>query len=181
MKKLFFAAMMCVAAMSANAQVLTSETVKNVYENVSNQADGDFCFNAEQMGNDITTMFVYQKQSNRKGDVTLKPHLKYEYDYAANGTLNSRVTYRWNDMKRDYEYSARYDYTLDNDNYYAEYSRYNSLKGCFDQPVDKMVYTLSPIDNISHVVCYHRDRPSDSFQKISDTAVNDLVQLFAKK
>ena len=46
MKKLVFATMMCVAAMSANAQVLTSETVNNSYENAVAQADGDYAFNA---------------------------------------------------------------------------------------------------------------------------------------
>ena len=81
MKKFVFATLMCVAAMSAKAQVLTSETVNNVYEAVSNKADGDYCYNAERKGKDITTMFVYQKATNSKGDITLKPHLKYEYDY----------------------------------------------------------------------------------------------------
>ena len=79
MKKLAFAILMCVAAMSAKAQVLTSKTVNNVYETVINQNDGDFAFNAERTGSDITTMYVYKKDANHKGIVTLKPHMKYEY------------------------------------------------------------------------------------------------------
>ena len=56
MKKLVFATMMCIAAMSAKAQVLTSETVKNVYEVVANSSDSKFVFNADFTGQDITTM-----------------------------------------------------------------------------------------------------------------------------
>ena len=68
---------MCVAAMSAKAQVITSETVNHIYsEAVSDKANSDFCFNAERTGNDITTMYVYQKTQDRKGNVTLTPHLK---------------------------------------------------------------------------------------------------------
>ena len=87
MKKLVFATLMCVAAMSARAQVLTSETVNHIYsETVFNTTNGDYCFNADKNGNDITTLYVYQKVSGPKGNVTLIPHLKHEYDYAATNT-----------------------------------------------------------------------------------------------
>ncbi len=57
---------MCVAAMSAKAQVLTSETVNHIYsEAVSDQTNSDFCFNAERNGNDITAMYVYEKTFDR--------------------------------------------------------------------------------------------------------------------
>ena len=78
MKKLAFAILMCVTAMSVKAQVLTSKTINKVYEEVTNKTDGDFAFNAEWTGNDITTMFVYKKDYSRKGMVILKPHRKYE-------------------------------------------------------------------------------------------------------
>ena len=123
MKKFVFATLMCVAAMSAKAQVLTSETVNNVYEAVAKTADGAYHNNAERKGNDITTMFVYQKATNSKGDITLTPHLKYEYDYALDGTLKNRVAYRWNDSHSGWECTARYDYTLTDNNYLAECSR----------------------------------------------------------
>ena len=182
MKKLVFATLMCVAAMSAKAQVLTSETVNHVYsEAVSDKTNNDFCFNAERKGNDITTMYVYQKARDNKGNVTLTPHLKYAYDYATDGTLNSRVTYRWNDRQDDWECNYRYDYILIDEIYYAEYSRYNHKTNGFDQPTDMMVYTMYPDDSISHVVSYHRDRPSAPFQLISEIAVSDQPWLFAKK
>ena len=58
--------MMCVAAMSAKAQVLTSKTINNVYEAVTNQTNSDYAFNAEWTGKDITTMYVYKKDSSHK-------------------------------------------------------------------------------------------------------------------
>lgn len=173
---------MCVAATSAKAQVLTSETVNHIYsEAVSKKANSDFCFDAEKTGNDITAMYVYQKTRDRKDNVTLTPHLKYAYDYAADGTLNSRVTYRWNDGQDEWECTSRYDYILTDEVYYAEYSRYNRQTNSFDQPIDKMVYTMHPDDSINHVASYHRTSPLAPFQLISETAVNEQPWLFAKK
>ena len=59
MKKIIIAIIIAIAsAMSSNAQVLTSETIKNVYETVSHQQKSDFVFNAEWTANDITTMYI---------------------------------------------------------------------------------------------------------------------------
>ena len=182
MKKLVFATLMCVAAMSAKAQVLTSETVNHIYsEAVSDKTNSDFCFDADRKGNNISTMYVYLKASDGKGNVTLTPHLKYAYDYAADGTLNSRVTYRWNGRQDEWECTSRYDYILTDEIYYAEYSRYNHQTNGFDQPIDMMVYTMQPDESINQVVCYHRDRPSAPFQLISETAVSEQPWLLAKR
>lgn len=182
MKKLVFATLMCVAAMSARAQVLTSETVNHIYsEAVFNTTNGDYCFNADKKGNDITTLYVYQKVSGPKGNVTLIPHLKHEYDYASDGKLNNRVTYRWNDRQEDWECISRYEYTLTDEIYYTEYSRYNHRTKSFDQPTDMMVYTLYPDDSINHVASYHRNSPSAPFQLISEISVYEQPWLFAIK
>ena len=179
MKKLVFAIMMCVTAMGANAQVLTSETVNNVYENVTNQTDGDFAFNAEMTGKDITTMYVYKKNNNRKGMTLLKPYMKYDYTYAADGTLTSRVAYRWNEG--NWAYAARYDYNLDGGKYTAEYSLFNSVANRFDEPLEKMVYTMMPDDSVNYVSCYHRNNYSSRYQLVSTAEVTGLPLLFAEK
>ena len=181
MKKLVFATLMCLAAMSAKAQVLTSKTVSNVYEQVSSQTESDYAFNAERTAGDITTMYVYQKTLNRKGEVSQHPHLKYAYEYAADGTLASRVTYRWSNSLRDWLCASRYDYTLEHDSYRAEYSRYNHQTDSFDQPVERMVYTLFNGDMVNCVSCYHRERPTSPFQLDCQVAVSGLPQLFAGK
>lgn len=179
MKKLVFAIMMCVTAMGANAQVLTSETVNNVYENVTNQTDGDFAFNAEMTGKDITTMYVYKKDNSRKGMTLLKPYMKYDYTYAADGTLTSRVAYRWNEG--NWAYAARYDYNLDGGKYTAEYSLFNPVANRFDEPLEKMVYTMMPDDSVNYVSCYHRNNYSSRYQLVSTAEVTGLPLLFAEK
>lgn len=143
MKQLVLAIMMCIAAaLGAKAQVLTSETVNHAYEAVINQTNSDYVFNAEWTGKDITTMYVYQETRNLKGLVTLKPYLKYDYSYAADGILTSKITYRWAESQDNWVCASRYDYTLTNGTYSAEYSRYNHIAKRFDQPVEKMVYLL---------------------------------------
>ena len=170
---------MCVAAMSAKAQVLTSETVNNVYEEVSNKDKSDFVFNAERTGNDITTMYVYKKDYY-KDMVTLKPQKKYEYTYASDGTLTSKTTYCYTD-NQTWECDSRYDYILSGNKYYTEYSRFNKKSNSFDQPTEKMIYSLMPDKNISNVSCYHRDRNSDAYQMVNNVVVNSQSMLIAKK
>jgi hypothetical protein len=181
MKKLFFATLMCVAAMSAKAQVLTSETVNHVYEEVTNKAESNFAYNAEWTGKDITAMYVFKKDRGPKGLLSLKPHLKYEYAYASDGMLTSRVTYRWAEGQNDWVCTARHDYTLINDTYSAEYSRYNHAANRFDLPVEKMVYSLTPEVGVDYVSCYHRNYTSSQFKLVSEAIVSDMNRLFAMK
>ena len=146
MKKIIFAIIIAIAsALSAHAQVLTSETINNVYEKMTHQSKSDFVFNAEWTDKDITTMYIYKKSTDINGVLTLKPHLKYEYSYAEDGTLISRVAYRWTDNQNLWVCTGRHEYTLFADTYYAEYSRYNHTTNSFDEPVDKMVYILNPM------------------------------------
>ena len=181
MKKIIIAIIIAIAsAMSSNAQVLTSETIKNVYETVSHQQKSDFVFNAEWTANDITTVYIYKKVTDRNGILMLKPHLKYEYAYAADGTLTSRVAYRQSDSQ-DWMCTGRHDYTLDNGLYFAEYSRYNRSTNSFDEPVEKMVYMLAPNDGVDYVGCYHRELPTAPYQIVSETAIAHQSLLLAEK
>ena len=181
MKKLVFATLMCVAAMSAKAQVLTSETVNNVYEEMTNKSKSEFAFNAERTGNDITAMYVYKQVKGAKDMVTLKPHRKYEYTYATDGTVASKVTYIWNEEESDWSCAGRHDFTLTYSTYRAEYSRFNDLKKDFDQPLDRMVYSLIPGDSVNYVSCYHRNSPKAQMQLVSETAVTGTSNFLAEK
>lgn len=182
MKKLVIATlMMCVTAMSAKAQVLTSETVNNVYETVIHQTNGKYLFNAEWTGKDLTTMYVYKNVDNRKGMTTLKPHMKYEYAYAADGKLTSRTTFRWNDSLDRWTCASRHDYALVGTKYNAEYSRYNIATDSFDLPVEKMVYSLIPDVDVNYVCCYQLDQKSSDYQLVSETYVTTPSTLIAAK
>ena len=182
MKQLVFAIITAIiGVLNANAQVLTKETVNNLFDKMAYQSNSDFVFNAERTDSDITTMFVYQKNFDRKGTMTLKPHLKYDYSYDADGTLTSHITYHWLEGQNDWVCSGRHDYTLDGGIYFAEYSRYNHAAQRFDEPVDKMVYLLMPFDAVNCVSYYHRNNPSAHYHLVSEAVVTDPTELLASK
>ena len=181
MKKILFATMMCVAAMSAKAQVITSENVKNAYETVSHQAKSKYAFNADFTDNNITTMYIYWKNYDLRDMLTLTPHLKYDYAYNADGKLTSRLTYRWDATSSKWTLAARHDYDLANDKYSVEYSRYNPVANRFDLPVEKMVYSLLPYDCVDSVSYYCREDSSSQLKLVSQTPITVQPNLLAEK
>ena len=187
MKHLVFATLMCISALSAKAQVLTSETVKKGYETAVNMPESDFCYNADYTEDDITTMYVYQKSGDSKnyqksGDsknVQLTPYRKHDYTYAADGMLTSKVTSQWDDMNNCWTIASRYDYSLDRDIYSIEYSHFNNKANSFEQPVDKMIYTLQPYSDVHYISHYRRQDSSTLYQLISEMQVIEMPLLFA--
>lgn len=141
MKKLFIAAMMCLMGVIAQAQVITSETINNLYLSSIVESGNKFAYNAESDDdNNITTMYVYRKIAQPKGEVSLEPVCRYQYEYAADGLLKSRTKCEW--KNGEWQCTGRLDYTLMADLYTVEYSRWNAKTGTFDEAVDKMSYTL---------------------------------------
>ncbi len=181
MKKLVFAITMCMAAMNANSQVITSKTIDNVYEKVINQTSGNLVYHAERTQGNITTMYTYQKVSTPQGEVTLKPSLKHEYTYTPDDMLSSRVTYRWSNEQNSWLCVARLNYTLTDDSYCAEYSRYNHETHRFEQPQERMVYALYLDDAVNYITYYHRDDTLSPFRLVSQVVVNDQPLLYAMK
>ena len=176
MKHLVLAILMCIAALSAKAQVLTSETVKNGYETVVNMPESDYVFNADYTEDDITTMYVYQKTVDRK-DILLTPHRKYEYTYAADGTLTSKVTSQWDDMNNRWTIASRYDYSLNHDTYSIEYSHYDKKVNSFELPVEKMIYILQPCSDVHNISHYRRQNSSTPYQLISEIQFTEMPLL----
>jgi len=180
MKQLVFATLMCLASMNANAQVLTSETVKNSYETVTNKPESDFLYNVDYTGDDITTMYVYQKSADGK-DILLTPYRKHDYTYASDGTLTSKVTSQWDDTHNRWTIASHYIYSLDNDTYSIEYSHYNTKTQRFEQPVEKMVYTVQPTSDVHNISHYRRQDSSTPYQLISEMQVTETPLLFADR
>ena len=167
--------MMCLSTMSIQAQVITNETINSVYENATVSDKGEFAYNVERQGDDITTMYVYKKQTDRRGNVTLKPVYMHQYDYDGEGRLLSRTTMRWaNDTWLPMN---RLDYQLEPGVYSVAYSRWNSANGCFDQPCDKMTYTLFADDMVNHVYSYHRNQGAASY-RLTDHMVIDSLSFY---
>ena len=157
MKKFMISSMMCLMALTSNAQVMTSATVDKVYNTVSQATDAAFVYNADRDADgNIATMVVYQEKTLRKGDFTLKPIYRYQYTYAADGMLTSRTKYVWH--KNQWQCAGRHNYSLDGGCYTATYSRWNKKKAQFDEPVGQITYTLLPDESIASVACYSRER-----------------------
>ncbi|WP_155950127.1 MULTISPECIES: DUF3836 domain-containing protein [unclassified Prevotella] len=155
MKKFMISSMMCLMALTSNAQVMTSATVDKVYNTVSQATDAAFVYNADRDADgNIATMVVYQEKTLRKGNFTLTPIYRYQYTYATDGMLISRTKYVWH--KQQWQCAGRHNYSLDADFYTATYSRWNKKKADFDEPVGKITYTLQPDESVVSVACYSR-------------------------
>ena len=76
---------------------------------------------------------------------------------------------------------ARLNYTLTDDSYCAEYSRYNHETHRFEQPQERMVYALYLDDAVNYITYYHRDDTSSPFRLVSQLVVNDQPLLYAMK
>ena len=181
MKKFVFATLMCIAAMSAKAQVITSEAIQKAFESATTQPKSDFAYNADYTDKNLTTMYVYKKNEVREDLLTLTPYKKYEYNYAIDGTLASKVTYQWDSNNNLWACASRHDYIQDNDKYSVAFSRYNAKTNSFDAPIDKMVYSPQPYADVTTVTSYHRDNSTLPFQLISEIQITESPVLFAEK
>ena len=163
MKTLALSAMMCLAAMTSTAQVITSDIVNNAYLSVATASDGKFAYNVECDENDyITTMNVFNKTVLQNGDIELKPSCRYEYDYASDGMLLSRTKYVW--QNEGWQCVGQLHYILAGDLYTLEYNRWNQKTASFDAANEMMTYTLLPDSSTSNVCFYQRSLNGDSYK-----------------
>ena len=134
---------------------MTAEAISKVYESAIADNGAEFSYNADRdRHNRITAMYVYEKMQNWKGRERLIPYYQYRYEYTRDGFLASRTTYIWHGGQ--WQCAARHSYRLDNGLYSIAYSRWNSSKSRFDEPVGKMEYMLMPKDSVASVACYQR-------------------------
>ncbi len=163
MKQLVLISVMCLSTMFAKAQVMTSETISNVYSSIAAEDKDKFAYNGEYDDNGrITEMTVYKKKSSRNGQEGLKPYCQYQYEYTSDGLLNARTKYVW--RKNQWQCFGRHEYMLKRGYYVASYSRWNKKASGFDAPVEKIVYTLLPDNSISQISYYHCKRNHDTLQ-----------------
>ena len=166
MKKLMICSMMCLMTIVTEAQVLTSQTIRQCYEKAAAQAnvsDNDnylFIYNADFVGDAVKTQYVYQQKRSGKGKP--EPAVRYDYQYGDDGLLLSRITYRWHEG--EWLCMGRHDYLLQDDSYVMEYSRWNIFRGRYDNPCEKTVLALLPDQTISEIYCYQRCNNSAPYQ-----------------
>lgn len=163
MKKIALSAMMCLVAMTTTAQVITSEIVNNAYLSAASVNDSKFAYNVECDDYDcITTMNVFNKTVLQNGDIELKPSCRYEYDYASDGMLLSRTKYVW--QNEGWQCVGQLQFTLTDDLYTVEYSRWNQNTTSFDPANEMMTYTLMPDNTAYNVSCYLRNHNAKTYQ-----------------
>lgn len=157
MKKMMISMMMCLMALASGAQVMTSVTIDKVYKKLTMASDSGFAYNAAYNDDgDIVAMDVYKKKPLLKGDDRLVPVCRYQYTYASDGLLSSRIKYVW--RRNGWQLSGRHDYTRVDGLYTVTYSRWNRKKANYDQPLGMMAYSLLPDESIYSVAYYHRHR-----------------------
>lgn len=157
MKRMMILMMTCLMALATEAQVITSATVSNAYEKAAMACGGEFAYNAEYNADgDIVAMEVYRKRVRRGDVVSLRPVCRYQYVYAADGLLSSRVKQVWRSDK--WQPSGKHDYQLSDALYTVEYSCWSSREGGYGQPLSMMTYSLQPDRTVASVACYRRHR-----------------------
>ena len=169
MKKLVLATMMCLASLATEAQVLTSQTINDIYEQLTTDGEKGFVYNADRNATDgrIAALYVY-----RRTDDTLTPLYQYRYDYDACGCLLTRTTLSW--RRGDWRPEGRLSYQLLADSYSVEYSRWNRRHADFDQPVDKMTYMLHAGGQAGFVYSYHRRHAEAPYKLTMQVRVDDV-------
>lgn len=170
MKKLVLTTMMCLATLATQAQVLTSQIISDIYEQLITGDDEGFVYNADRDSTDgrIATLYVYR----RTGDA-LTPLYQYRYDYDACGCLLARTTFTW--RRGDWRPAGRLGYSLLADSYSVEYSRWNRRLADFDQPVDKMTYMLHAGGQPGYVYGYHRRHAGEPYELKMQVVLVDEV------
>ena len=164
--------MMCLTALTTEAQVITRETINSVYESAAANDNGNFVYNAEYQDDAIATLYVYRKHTDRSGRLTLSPAVMHQYDYDREGRLLSRTTMQWRNGQ--WHPDRRLDYQLAIGAYTVTCSHWNNVTATFDQPCDKMTYTMLTDTMVNDIFSYHRERPTDSFELTSQVVVDTL-------
>ena len=176
MKKMMIFSMMCLMAMAAKAQVLTSATVNKVYQSAIKESGDEFAYEAESDADGIiTTMYVYQKKNQHDGTIDLKPVCRYQYAYTTDGLLSSRVKSVW--RRGDWQQFGRHNYTLTDDSYTVEFSRWNRKTDTFDNPLAKMTYTLLPDETVGSIACYTRHGKNGTLELDWQSAVEMPISM----
>ena len=157
-KSLIVAAMMLLTA-AAQAQTITASDVMATYQNAVNNTDGKYCYNADVEQGVVRTQYVYLKVKEGRGRhaiQTLRPHLKYQYDYDNEGRLLTRTTQLWNRDLADWQPTCQLSYTYLPGQNIVECSYWDSLSQSFLHPQSKVVYEVLPNASIGFVSNYHR-------------------------
>jgi len=174
MKQLVVFSVMCLSTLFAKAQVMTSETVNNVYAALSTADKSEFAYNGEcDDSGRMTAMTIYKKDVYSDKREYLVPAIQHRYEYTADGLLKSRISYVWH--QDVWQCACRRDFNLNGSNYAITYSRWNKKHADFDPIAEQFVYILLPDNSIHQVSFYQREHNGDSLQLAWQVPVENIV------
>ena len=168
MKKLMFSTVMCLLALTSQAQTITKETVYQTYMDAASDSNGEYAYNAEIVDGVVNAQYVYRKEilsvhGNQTAE-TLKPHLKHCYHYDGQGRLQKRTTLYWNAENSQWHNAYQLTYTYLPSQNIVECSQWNSRTNSFKVPSEKMTYELTSDNTETSVASYIRKKSGQEFQ-----------------
>jgi len=165
MKQLVLFLVMCLSSIFAKAQVMTSESINQVYASISTDDKSQFAYNGEYDDNGrMTTMTVYKKKIRLNGEEDLYPVCQYQFEYNSDGLLKNRTKYLW--RKDEWRCASRYEYMLSSQLYTITYRPWNKKNAGFDAVAERTEYTLLPDSTICYINYYQRKRNQENLQLV---------------
>ena len=171
MKKLVFAAAMCLLTTATQAQTITNESVMKTYQDAVLAENSEYAYNADFENGMLTTQYIYRKSQSHRGKnacMMLTPHVKHCYSYDAEGRLATRTTYFWNNTADDWQTMYRLDYSYQPGVNIVECSKWNAISSRFSLPTERMVYEVKAGTDNGFVSSYHRKNDHSDF-KLTNT------------
>ncbi len=117
--------------------IITVFTVLSMYLNLSNNANSDYCYNADMEDGIVNTIYVYEKNAEY-----LTPTFSYHFCYDNNGRLAEKSVYKWDYASKAYEpyYKLNFEYT--GDGYELSHCSWSKNNQKWNVSEEKMVYHM---------------------------------------
>ena len=141
MKKFFLITVMCLMAMVSRSQVITSADILKNYQTAVNTIQNEYFYNSDMEDGKIINLYVYRNDNS--GNSTIRPTLKYHYEYDESGRLVSRTTSKWDGAMLKWVVDNCLNFTYNSTGYSVEWSKWNDMTKQFVKPSEKMVYNIS--------------------------------------
>lgn len=142
MKRMIHLLVISLMTILANAQVITSTSIFENYQNATMNESSDYCYNVELTDGRITTQYVYRKVGDN--GTQLRPSLQYVYEYDTSDRLLSRIKMRWDNVSKKWNTDSRLDYSYEADSFTVELRKWNAAKHEYGKPVSKLAYQILP-------------------------------------
>ena len=147
MKKIIIITVTCLMAMFAKAQVINSSDILKNYQNAVNTIQNEYFYNSEMENGKIINLYVYR--SDNTGSSSIRPTLKYHYEYDEADRLVSRTTSKWDGAIMKWVVDNCLNYAYNSNGYSVEMCKWNEMTKQFVKPSEKKIYSISTDHDIA--------------------------------